>query len=92
MGLFPSARSPPVGTAEEGRKSGEHEKQNGADFIKVYCLLPPRRYFAIAEESKKAGIVFAGHVPTARQRAGGFRCGPKMYRAPHGNYSLQFNE
>ncbi len=33
------------------------------DFIKVYSLLSRESYFAIAEESKKQQIPFAGHVP-----------------------------
>src|SRR5208283_905383 len=38
---------------------------DGADFIKVYNLLPRDAYFAIADESKKEGIPFAGHIPYA---------------------------
>jgi hypothetical protein len=37
----------------------------GADFLKVYNSLPREAYFAIAEESKRLGIPFAGHVPEA---------------------------
>ena len=37
----------------------------GADFIKVYSNLRPKVYFAIADESRKLGIPFAGHVPAA---------------------------
>ena len=33
------------------------------DFIKVYSRLPRDSYFAIADEAKKIGIPFAGHVP-----------------------------
>ena len=38
-------------------------KRDGDDFIKVYSLLPRDAYFAIADESKKQGIPFEGHVP-----------------------------
>ncbi len=38
-------------------------KQDGADFIKVLELVPRDAYFAIADETKKLGIPFAGHVP-----------------------------
>lgn len=33
------------------------------DFVKVYSLLSPESYFAIAEECKRLKIDFAGHVP-----------------------------
>jgi imidazolonepropionase-like amidohydrolase len=49
--------------AAEGRQAVVQAKQSGADFIKVYSLLPREAYFAIAEEAKKQGIPFAGHVP-----------------------------
>ena len=38
-------------------------KKDGADFVKVYSLLPREAYFAIADEAKKQGLPFAGHVP-----------------------------
>jgi hypothetical protein len=38
-------------------------KDRGADFIKVYSLIPREAYFALADEAKKQGIPFAGHVP-----------------------------
>ncbi|MGD0208728.1 MAG: amidohydrolase family protein [Verrucomicrobiota bacterium] len=52
-----------VGTPEEGRKAVETVQQSGADFVKVYSLLPRDAYFAIADEAKKRHMVFAGHVP-----------------------------
>jgi imidazolonepropionase-like amidohydrolase len=51
-----------VTTAEEGRQAVRSVKQRGADFVKVYSLLPREAYFAIAEEAKKQNIAFAGHV------------------------------
>jgi imidazolonepropionase-like amidohydrolase len=38
-------------------------KEQGFDFVKVYSLLPREAYFAIADEAKKQGLPFAGHVP-----------------------------
>jgi imidazolonepropionase-like amidohydrolase len=38
-------------------------KQNGADFIKVYSLLSRAAFFAAADEAKKQGLSFVGHVP-----------------------------
>jgi imidazolonepropionase-like amidohydrolase len=54
-----------VGTDAEGRQAVIQSKQAGADFIKVYSRLPREAYFAIADEAKKQGIPFAGHVPGA---------------------------
>ncbi len=39
------------------------QKVKGADFIKVYSYLERDVYFAIADECKKAGIPFSGHIP-----------------------------
>ncbi|HZS09858.1 MAG TPA: amidohydrolase family protein [Blastocatellia bacterium] len=55
----------PVKTAEEGRRAVTSLKQRGADFIKVYDGIPRDAYFAIADEAKKQGIPFVGHVPIA---------------------------
>src|SRR6202012_5256707 len=40
-------------------------KRRGVDFIKVQSGVPRQAYFAIAEESKRVGIPFEGHVPDA---------------------------
>lgn len=52
-----------TGSAEQGRHAVESLKKRGADFVKVYSLLGRDAYFAIADEAKKQGIPFAGHVP-----------------------------
>jgi len=52
-----------VANASEGRQAVIQVKQGGADFVKVYSLLSRDAYFAIADESKKQGIPFEGHVP-----------------------------
>src|SRR6185369_6678393 len=54
-----------VGSEAEARETVRRLKQAGADFIKVYSLLPREAYFAIADETKKQGLPFAGHVPQA---------------------------
>lgn len=54
-----------VRNEEEGRKAVRRVKQWGADFVKVYALLPRDGYFAIADEAKQQGITFVGHVPNA---------------------------
>jgi imidazolonepropionase-like amidohydrolase len=47
----------------EGRASVDSLKQSGVDFISVFDNLTPDEYSAIAEESKKVGLPFAGHLP-----------------------------
>ena len=54
-----------VHTPEEAREAVDRAQREGADFIKVYSLLPREPYFAIAAEAKKLGIPFGGHVPDA---------------------------
>lgn len=58
-----------VATAEEGRRAVRTLKDAGAGFIKVYWLLSPEVYLAIADEAKKLGIPFAGHVPFSMSAA-----------------------
>jgi len=52
-----------VGTADEGREAVRTVREQGYDFVKVYNRLPREAYFAIADESKRLGFPFAGHVP-----------------------------
>jgi imidazolonepropionase-like amidohydrolase len=54
-----------VATAAQGREVVTQQKERGADFIKVYDLLPRDVYFAIADEAGKRGIPFVGHVPVS---------------------------
>ena len=58
---FPS--SAPIKDAADGRNAVDELKKDGANFIKIQSLVPRDGYFAAAEEAKKIGIVFAGHVP-----------------------------
>ena len=53
-----------VKDAASGRSTVDSLKNKlKVDFIKVYSLLSRDSYFAIADESKKQNIAFAGHVP-----------------------------
>ena len=54
-----------LSTPEEGRSAVDEAKASGDDFIKVYSGLPRSVFLAIADESKKQGLAFAGHVPDA---------------------------
>ncbi len=47
----------------DARQAAASIRDRGADFIKVYSLIPRQAYFALADEAKKRGITFAGHVP-----------------------------
>lgn len=58
-----------VKTAEEARNAVRTLKDAGAGFIKVYWNLSPEAFYAIADESKKLGIDFAGHVPFSMSAA-----------------------
>jgi hypothetical protein len=53
-----TTNSPPEGRAAVDKLAGEH-----VDFIKILSDLSRDTYFAIAEESKKQKLTFAGHVP-----------------------------
>lgn len=55
----------PVGNAEEAKQAVDFLKRNGADFVKVYDGVPREAYFAIAEEAKRQGLPFVGHIPSA---------------------------
>jgi imidazolonepropionase-like amidohydrolase len=46
----------------EARAIVDSLKENGVDFIKVFDNLTPDEYYAVAEESKKVGLPFAGHL------------------------------
>jgi imidazolonepropionase-like amidohydrolase len=52
-------------TAEEGRQAVRQIKSGGYDFVKVYVGVPREAYLAIADEAKKQGLAFCGHVPAA---------------------------
>jgi imidazolonepropionase-like amidohydrolase len=52
-----------VSSEAEARAAVDKAKAQGADFVKVYTFLPREEFFAIADEAKKQGIPFAGHVP-----------------------------
>jgi hypothetical protein len=66
-----------AGTEAEGRQAVRKTKEGGYDFVKVYDLLPRGVYFAIADEAKKQGLPFAGHVPGAVSAAEASDAGQK---------------
>lgn len=52
-----------VRTEREGRQAVQSIKRSGYDFVKVYSYVSREAYFAIAGESKRQGVPFAGHLP-----------------------------
>ena len=53
-----------VGSPAEARRAVDSLATAGAAFIKVYSRLTREELLAVADESKKRGLPFAGHVPT----------------------------
>jgi imidazolonepropionase-like amidohydrolase len=47
----------------EARDAVKQIKREGYDFVKVYSFLSREAFFALADEAKRQGIPFAGHVP-----------------------------
>ena len=54
-----------VKTAQQAREAVRQLKTQGADFIKVHDRTPREMFFAVADETAKVGLTFAGHVPIA---------------------------
>ena len=53
----------PITTPESGRQAVDMLHARGVDFIKVQSGVPRAAYFAIADETRRIGIEFEGHVP-----------------------------
>ncbi|MFF9571091.1 hypothetical protein [Streptomyces sp. NPDC014685] len=52
-----------VTDAPSARRAVRGTKASGADFVKVYSRLTPEAYEAIADESRRQGLRYAGHCP-----------------------------
>lgn len=52
-----------VKNESEARAAVRRIKREGFDFVKVYGRLSREMYFAVAEEARRQGVPFAGHVP-----------------------------
>lgn len=72
---FPS--STPIANAADGRRVVDDLKAQGVDFIKIQSLIPRDGYFAAADEAKKLGITFVGHVPDAVRASEASNAGQK---------------
>jgi len=74
---FPSSVA--VLTPLDGRRAVDDLKLRGADFIKLQSLIPREAVFAIADEAKKKGISFEGHVPDAMRASEMSEAGMKSF-------------
>jgi amidohydrolase family protein len=68
-----------VADATAARQAVRSLKERGYDFIKVYQFLPREAYFAIADESRKQGIVIGGHIPFSVTAAEASDAGQKSF-------------
>ena len=75
-----------VSNQDEGRRAVRKVKKEGADLVKIFYDIPPDAYFAIADEAKKQGIPFAGHVPYLVSAAEASDAGQQSIE--HGYYVL----
>jgi hypothetical protein len=66
-----------VADETQARQAVAQQREFGADFIKVYSLLPRDAYFAIADEARKRSIPFVGHVPLSVKASGASDAGQK---------------
>jgi len=74
---FPSSIA--IETPEDGRRAVDDLKKRGADFIKLQSLIPREAVFAIADEARKQGISFVGHVPDAVRASEASNAGQKSF-------------
>jgi imidazolonepropionase-like amidohydrolase len=66
-----------VATPAEARTGVEDLKRQGVDFIKVGDTLERDTYFAVANESKRLGIPFVGHLPVVVSASEASRAGQR---------------
>ena len=74
---FPSSIA--IATPEDGRRAVDDLKRRGADFIKLQSLIPREAVFAIADETRKQGITFVGHVPDSVRASEASNAGQKSF-------------
>ncbi len=66
-----------VATESDARQAVISLKQRGVDFVKVYSMLSREAYFGIADEAKRQGLTFAGHIPASVSAAEASEAGQK---------------
>ena len=76
----PAIRAPWVARAAtdaEARRAVDSLADAGTDFIKVYSSLGRAAYFAAADQARRRGIAFAGHVPHSVSTLEAIRAGQR---------------
>jgi imidazolonepropionase-like amidohydrolase len=68
-----------IATPADGREAVDSLKRRGVDFIKIQSGVPRDAYFAIADEAKKIGIRFEGHVPDAVRASEAIAAGQRTF-------------
>ncbi len=68
-----------VATPQDGRRAVRLLKRRGADFIKIQSGVPRESYFAVADEAKKQGMAFDGHVPDAIRASEAMAAGQRTF-------------
>jgi len=73
------AASIAIATADAGRKAVRLLRSKGVDFIKIQSGVPRDAYPAIADEAKKQGVPFDGHVPDAIRASEAIAAGQRTF-------------
>jgi imidazolonepropionase-like amidohydrolase len=73
------AASIAIATPGDGRRAVDTLKAKGVDFIKIQSGVPREAYFAIADEARKVGIRFEGHVPDAIRASEAVAAGQRTF-------------
>ena len=73
------AASIAIATQDDGRKAVRLLKSKGVDFIKIQSGVPRDAYPAIADEAKKHGLPFDGHVPDAIRASEAIAAGQRTF-------------
>jgi len=68
-----------ITTPAVGRETVDSLKRRGVDFIKIQSGVPRDAYFAIADEAKKVGVRFEGHVPDAIRASEAITAGQRTF-------------
>src|SRR5262245_660227 len=68
-----------ITTPAVGRETVDSLKRHGVDFIKIQSGVPRDAYLAIADEAKKVGIPFEGHVPDAIRASEAIAAGQRTF-------------
>ena len=74
---FPSSIA--ITTPEDGRRAVDDLNRRGTDFVKLQSLIPREAVFAIAEEARRQGITFVGHVPDSVRASEASNAGQKSF-------------